>query len=84
MTVFMVLGLVLFAIGILIVTATQVAVPLYYGTPLFPFFRRSEISEKISEAAQELETVAELEQLDKLQDEINRRRAQLKEDDNER
>jgi hypothetical protein len=70
--------LILFAMVVLTGLVTQVVIPLVNGTPFFPFFRKSEVAEKIEEAAKELETVAELEQLSELEEEINRRKAQLK------
>lgn len=59
---------------------TQVAIPMYFGTPLFPFFNKTETTTKVKEAIDQLEEVAELEQLGELQEEINRRKAQLKKD----
>jgi len=56
----------------------QVIVPLRHGTPLFPWFRKTPVSEKMKAASKELEEVAELEQLDDLEEELNRRKAQLK------
>lgn len=55
----------------------QVVVPLKNGTPLFPFFRKTETSIALEQAKKELEHVAELEQLNEVQEEINRRKAQL-------
>lgn len=55
----------------------QVAIPFLRGTPLFPFFRKSETSAAIEVAESELEKLNELEQLNELQEKINRRKAKL-------
>lgn len=60
---------------------TQIAIPMKNGTPLFPLFAKTSTAEAVKHAHEELEHVAELEQLDELQDEINRRKAQLKKED---
>jgi len=74
------LDLVLLIIAALAILAfvTQVAIPLFKGTPMFPFFRKSSVAEQVADAQDELEEVAELEELSELQQEINRRKAQLK------
>ena len=70
-----------FIILMLLGFATQVVIPMIYGTPLFSFFRKSKIAEKVDDAVDELEEIAELERLDALQEQINRRKAQLKKED---
>ncbi len=71
----------LIACAILLFFFRQVVVPLKHGTPLFPTFRKSTTAEKMKAASKELENVAELEQLEDLEDEINRRKAQLKKEE---
>ena len=75
------LFVIIFIILVLLAFATQVVIPMIYGTPLFPFFRKSATAEKVAEAVDELEEVAELERLDALQEQINRRKAQLKKEE---
>ncbi len=75
------LFVIIFVVLVLLAFATQVVIPMIYGTPLFPFFRKSEVAVKVDEAVDELEEVAELERLDALQEQINRRKAQLKKED---
>lgn len=72
---------IIFIVLVLLAFVTQVAMPMIYGTPLFSFFRKSEVAVKVEEAVEELEEVAELERLDALQEQINRRKAQLKKED---
>jgi hypothetical protein len=75
------LDLVVFiVIGLLILGfVTQVVIPLYRGTVLFPLFGKSEVAEQVVEAEHTLEELAEAERLKQLNEEINRRKAQLKE-----
>jgi len=77
------LDLMLFIVIALVLLSfiTQVAIPWKNKTPLFPLLRKSETAEKIEEASEELEHVAELEQLAEMQEEINRRKAQLMKDE---
>lgn len=81
----MILLLDLFVIAViaLVILAfvTQIVIPMVYGTPLLPFFRKSKVAEKVDAAVEELEEIAELERLDQLQEQINRRKAQLKKED---
>jgi sensor histidine kinase YesM len=72
---------IIFVILVLLAFATQVVIPMIYGTPLFPFFHKSEVAVQVDKAVDELEEVAELERLDALQEQINRRKAQLKKED---
>jgi len=73
-----------FIVLVLLTLFTQVIVPLKDGTPLFPFFSKDATHVAVKHVREELEHVAELEQLDELQEELNRRKAQLKkEDENE-
>jgi hypothetical protein len=72
--------LVLITIGLLILgLVTQVFVPLYRGSVLFPFFRKTQVSEQVAEAEHTLEELTDAEHLKQLNDEIERRKAQLKE-----
>lgn len=77
------LDLMLFIVITLVILffVTQIVLPLKNGTPLFSFFRKSETAVAIDQATEELAHVAEMEQLDVIQDEINRRKAQLKKDE---
>ena len=75
------LSLLILAALILLAFVTQVVMPMIFGTPLFPFFRKTAMSAKVAEAASELEEVAEQQQLNELEKEINRRKAQLKKDE---
>lgn len=68
----------LFVMVIIMGFIIQVVIPLKDGTPLFPWFRKTPLSEKMKAASKKLEEVAELEQLESLEAEINRRKAQLK------
>lgn len=64
--------------GIIILLVTQVGLPLYQGTPLFPQFRReTELKQKVDAAEQELEQAREYVHLKEELNEINRRKAQL-------
>lgn len=64
--------------GVVIFMITQVGLPLYQGTPLFPQFRReTELSQKVEEAEQELEEAREYVHLKEELEEINRRKAEL-------
>lgn len=72
--------LVLIAIGLIILALiTQVFSPVCRGTVLFPFFRKTKVTEQVAEAEHELEELSEAEHLQRLNDEIERRKAQLKE-----
>lgn len=66
---------------ILLFFVTQIILPMKNGTPLFSFFHKSETAAAVEDAMEELTHVAELEKLDDLQEEINRRKAQLKKDE---
>ena len=74
-----IIDLLVFVIDILFIICviTQVMVPIFSGEPLFPFFRKSLVKEKIVVAEQHLETVSEEEHLKRVVDEINRRKAEL-------
>lgn len=78
MILFLDLALLIIAALVILAFATQVAIPLFKGTPMFPFFKGSTVAAQVAEAQEELEEVAELEELSELQEEINRRKAQLK------
>lgn len=72
------LMIMLVVIGIVILLITQVVLPLHYGTPLFPQFRReTELKQKVDEAEQQLEETREYVHLMEDLEEINRRKAQL-------
>lgn len=75
------LDLLVFAviIGALLFLATQVVIPLMRGTVLFPIFGAGEAAEKVEVVEHQLEEIAEEERLKELTDELNRRKAQLKE-----
>ena len=62
---------------LVLIAVTQVVFPTLKGAPLFPFFRKSTVRELIVKTEHELETVAELEQLKKIEAELNRRKAEL-------
>jgi len=64
--------------GVAILFVTQVGLPLAYGTPLFPNFRKdTEQKVKVDAAEHELEEAREYVHLREELDEINRRKAQL-------
>lgn len=69
--------LVLVIVFLVLAFTFQVAIPFMRGTPLFPFFRKSETSDAIEVAESELEKLNELEQLNELRERINSRKAQL-------
>ena len=62
--------------ALLLVTITQVAIPLLRGTPLFPLFREeSRLEKELSEARQELEEAKlkkEIEDTNKLTEQESR------------
>lgn len=65
-------------VGIVLLLATQVVLPLYYGTPLFPNFREdTEMKTKVEAAEEELEETREYVHLQEQLNEINRRKAEL-------
>ena len=66
-------------VGLLIVLSllTEVIFPLLRGTPLFTFFHKSEVRKEIVKIEGELETVAEREYLQKVETELNSRKAEL-------
>jgi predicted Holliday junction resolvase-like endonuclease len=66
-------------IGAIMFLATQVIIPLMRGTVLFPMFGAGEAAEKAEIAEHQLEEIAEQERLQELTEEINRRKAKLKE-----
>lgn len=69
-------------IGLLVLGfVTQVVIPLYHGTVLFPMFGKPELADKVEEAEHTLEELAEAERLQHLNEEINRRKAKLKENE---
>ena len=66
------------AVGVVLLLATQVVLPLCYGTPLFPNFRKdSEMKTKVDDAEHELEEAREYVHLQEQLEEINRRKAEL-------
>lgn len=76
-----ILGLAL-AFIMLLGLVTQILIPLAEGTPFFPQFRKSTpMKEKVHAAERELEEVTEYVHLKSELDEINRRKAQLKENE---
>jgi hypothetical protein len=79
MFVFLDLMLFLGIVAVLLILVTQVIIPLKNGTPLFPIFGKSETAEAIMTAEHTLEELAELEQLARMQAEIDSRKAKLKE-----
>jgi hypothetical protein len=81
---FLFLDLVLLCVVVCLVLlfVTQIVLPLKNGTVLFPLLQKSAISKGLAEAAHELETLSEEEQLHKMQQEIDARRAKLKEKEN--
>lgn len=67
-----------FVVGIVLLLVTQVGLPLYQGTPLFPQFRReTELKTKVDAAEHELEETREYVHLMEDLEEINRRKAEL-------
>ena len=71
---------VLVAIAMLVLAlVTQVLIPMRRGSVLFPFFRKTQVTEQVVEAEHKLEELADAERLKQLNDEIQRREAQLKE-----
>jgi hypothetical protein len=81
MILFLDLMLLIVAVLILLAFVTQIVIPAKNGTPMFPFFRTSETAVAVQIAEEELAHIAEMEHLDELQEEINRRKAQLKKDE---
>lgn len=74
------LGLVIvaFAIGVILLLATQVVLPLRDGTPLFPLLRKATpLHAAVDDAEKELEEQTELVRLKEQLDKINRRKAEL-------
>lgn len=73
--------LVVIAISLLLLGfVTQVVIPLYRGSALFPFsFRKTQVAEQVAEAEHTLEELTDAERLKQLNEEIERRKAQLKE-----
>lgn len=66
-------------IAIIIGFVTQVLIPLFQGTPFFPFFReKSSVAKAIDEANDTLEDIAEVEVLKETLEEIDQRKSQLK------
>ena len=64
--------------GIVLFLATQIAVPLYRGTALFPMFRSNELLGAVEKAEHQLEDIAVEEHLEELTESIERRKAKLK------
>ena len=62
---------------VFIFLVAQVVVPIITGEPMFPVFRRSAARPVILKAEQALQEVAEVEHLQKVMDEIQRRKAEL-------
>jgi len=69
----------LVAIGVIVFFVTQVALPFYQGTPFFPWLRGTPAHQKVVHIQEELAETEEEIQAKALQDELNRRKAQLKE-----
>lgn len=66
------------AVAILFFIASQVIVPAVKGTPLFPYFKRTELSKAIDSAEDALEHVAEAEHLKEITKQVVQRTTQLK------
>ena len=65
-------------IGLALLFVTQMVLPFLFGTPFFPFFRKSTpIKEEVIKAEHELEEQTELFNLTKQLEELNRRKAEL-------
>jgi hypothetical protein len=63
---------------VLILFVTQVVIPVYQGTPLFPQFRTmTPMKEQVVAAEKELEETTELVLVKTQLNEINRRKAEL-------
>lgn len=73
------LSLIIVGIVVLLFLVTQVIMPMIFGTPFFPIFGTL-LKRDIEAAGWELENVAEAERLKAMQDEINARKAKLKEE----
>lgn len=56
---------------------TQVVWPIITGEPLFPLFRKSAVKEVIKTAENQLTEIAEVEHLNKVMAEIQRRKAEM-------
>ena len=79
---FALLDLTLIIVGVLVIVAlmTQVIIPLVNGTPLFPIMGKSAYARELEEAEWTLEELAEREKLKAATEEIDRRKAQLKDE----
>ena len=71
----------LLAIGVVVFFVTQVAIPYIQGTPFFPWVRHTPAHEKVVEIREELVETEEEILAKELQEELNRRKAQLKEEE---
>jgi hypothetical protein len=76
------MGILELTIGILVVCVfiflgTQVVWPIITGEPLFPVFRKSAVAQVIVQAEHKLQEVAEVEHLNKVMSEIQRRKAEM-------
>jgi hypothetical protein len=56
---------------------SQIVIPTISDTPIFPMFRKNDVNKEISRLKQELEKVANQGQLDALNNEVQRRKAEL-------
>jgi nitrogen fixation/metabolism regulation signal transduction histidine kinase len=70
-------------VALVLLFVTQIVIPLKNGTALFPMVSRGEVSKELHKAESVLESLSEREQLQKLQKEIDARRAKLNEKENE-
>ena len=79
----MLLDLIVFFIIVALVLflGTQVIMPSFEGTPLFPILRKSSITDSIHKVEHELEEVAQREHLQELTAEIKARTGKLKDDE---
>lgn len=82
MFLFLDLILLCIVVSLVLLFVTQIVIPLKNGTALFPMLVKSTVSKTINAAAHELELLSEEEQLHRMQQEINARRAKLKEKEN--
>lgn len=71
----------LLAIGVIVFFVTQVAVPFFQGTPFFPWVRSTPAHEEIVDIQEELVETEEEIRAQELRKELNRRKAQLKEEE---
>ena len=67
-----------FWLSLALLFATQIVIPLFKGTPMFPLFRKkTPIKAQIEQAENELAEMTELAVITEKLEEINRRKAEL-------